>query len=469
MTSTLTVGVGAAVATDELDRLARVLQTAAEECHDIAARVRLLRTGGSPGRDADLGDVQASITASAERLSALTRALRAASALYSATERTASFAIEAVSAQIAAVAGLLLSRLGVVLLPILLTTAGRVALVWGLIPSELRELAVQSASPAVERAMPLMSEPAVLQALRMVLSGVDDAALGVIGVPPAAVGLVGETGLAISGIDSAALAVVGLAALAGASGVDAVRIDRVGSDLRRGGDTRQVAAPRSLADRIDRIPDPATPIVVERYLLPDGTDHVEVYISGTDSDATLGGDRPWDMASNVALIAGEPASSLQAVRAALISEGVTSDTSVVFTGYSQGGAIATALAESGAYRTAGLVTVGAPSGGLPVTGDYPAIVIEHRDDLVPVLSGIRRETTAVIVRGDALSDRSVAGGALPAHDLDLYRRTAARADAFESAALRTAIDALPQFGHAEAGTRLGDRSAYTATRIPSGG
>ena len=471
MTGGLSVGVGAAVVTDELEQLARALQSAAEQCHETAVRIPPLRRGDSTARDADLGDVQASIADSSERLGALARALRSASALYATTERTRAFAIESFAAQVAATAGLLVSRLGVLLLPSLLVAAGRIALVWGLIPSELRGVARQGFTAVVERALPVLSEPAVLDALRVVLSVADDAALGVAGVPPVLAGVVGETGLDLSGIDSAALAVVGLAALAGASGVDPVRIDRVGSDRlpphraysdpRRGGESGPVESPESLADRVGRIPDPATPIVIERYLMSDGTEHVEVYIAGTDAHAPMGGDRPWDMASNVALIAQEPASSLQAVRAALAAEGVTSETSVAFTGFSQGGVIATALAESGDYRTTGLVTVGAPSSGLRVQGHYPAIVIEHRDDVVPVLSGIRRETTAVVVRGDALTGTAHPERALPAHDLHLYRRTAAQADVFDSVVLRAAIDALPQ------PARPGERSAYTATRIPS--
>lgn len=477
MTGGLSVGVGAAVVTDELDWLASVLHAAAQQCHEILRRIPPLRTGDSPGRDADLAEIHASLAESGERLGSLARALRNASALYAATERTRTHAIETVGAQLAAAAGLLLSRLGVVLLPSLLAVASRAALLWQLIPSDLRESALQAAAPVLERALPVLSEPALLEALRVMLSAADDAALGVAGVPPILAGGLGETGLGVSGIDSAALAVLGLAALAGASGIDPVRIDRVGSDRlpphrarsepHRGGQSGPVEPPGSLADRVGRIPDPATPIVIERYSMPQGVDHVEVYIAGTDAQAPMGGDRPWDMASNVALIAGEQASSLQAVRAALAAEGVTSDMSVTFTGYSQGGAIATVLAESGDYRTAGLVTVGAPSGGLPVTGGYPAIVIEHRDDLVPVLSGIRRETTAVVVRGDALTDLDGTSaarphGALPGHDFERYQRTTAQADAFDNVTLRAAIDALPQPGG------RGERSAYTATRTPSG-
>ncbi|MFN4001361.1 hypothetical protein [Microcella sp.] len=458
MSGGLVVGVGAAVATDELERLAGALRTASAHCGEVVLRIPPLRTGESTGRDADLWQVQGATRTAAERLAALARALHEAATLYETAETVTARAVEAVAAQAAAAAGLLLSRLGVLLLPALVTAAGRAALLWGLVPAEQRDALGTAVGAGPLPAV--LSEPAALEALRYALSLADDAALGAAGLPPVVASAIGEPGLGLVGLDSAALAVVGLAALAGASGVDPVRIDRVSADLRRGGESRPVAPPASLADRAGRIPDPAAPIVIERYVLADGSPHVEVYIAGTDVHAELGGDRPWDMASNVALLAGEPASSVQAVQAALAAEGVTSATSIVFTGYSQGGAIATVLAESGDYRTTGLVTVGAPSGGLPVRGEYPAIVIEHREDLVPVLSGIRRESTAVIVRGDGLRADEQIEGMLPAHDLDRYRRTAAAADAHDSATLRAAIDALPR------PTSAGERTAWTATRVP---
>ena len=461
MTGTLAVGVGAGVAIDELERLSRALQSAAEHCFEVTARIPPLRTGVSHGIDADLWEIESAIVRSRDHLGDISRALRSAATLYETTERAAARSIELLASQFAAAAALVLSRLGLLVLPGLVVAASHVAAVMSILPDDQRELMSRELVAALSALLPALREPSMLEAIRAALTLADDAVLGTVGVPPTIVAALGEAGLDITGIDSAALAVVGLAALAGASGIDPVRIDRAGSDLRRGGETRPVAPPDSLADRVGRIPDAAAPIVIERYTLADGSEHVEVYIAGTDAHAAMGGDQPWDMASNVAIIAGAEASSVQAVRAALTAEGVTADTSIVFTGYSQGGAIATMLAESGDYRTTGLVTVGAPSGAMPVRGDYPAIVIEHRDDLVPVLSGIRRETSAVIVRGDAFAAGETADGSLPAHDLGRYLRTASQADAHDNVALRAAIDALPQV------PQSGTASAYTATRIPS--
>lgn len=428
----------------------------------MVVRLQLLRTHDSVAIDADLVDIDRTVRQARDRFDELTGALRFAIEAYSQTERIAATAVEAVLSQLAAAVGFVAARLGIVLLPGLINAALTGAAIWAILPSPLRDAAEHAAGDAAELILPTLSDARFVDSLRIALSLVDDASLGALGVPPPLVAALGETGADLTGIDSAALVVLGLASLAGASGTGPVRIDLVGSDRRRGEGITASEPPRSLADRVDRIPDSATPIVVERYPLPDGTWHFEVYIAGTDPHAELGGDRPWDMSSNIALVGGQQASSLQAVQAALLAAGATGTSSVVFTGYSQGGAIATALAESGQWNTTGLVTVGAPTGGMPVLGEYPAIVIEHREDLVPVLSGIRRETNAVIVRGDALETGSAHDAALPAHEIELYLATAAAADGHDSQMLQSAIAALPAVN----GT--GERLAFTATRVPNG-
>jgi hypothetical protein len=466
VTRSISVGGAASVATEHLELLAGRLRRASAECHEIIVRLPPLRTGDSVAREADLADIDRTVRGVREKLSDLAVALQVAAELYTQTERAAAAAVETVIAALAATVGLVAARLGLMIMPALVNAAIAGAAVWAVLPPAMRDAVAHGAAASLDQVVPVLSEPRFVDTLRQALSVVDDAALGAIGVPPALVAALGETGLEVSGIDSAALAVLGLAALAGSSGVDPVRVDRVGADRRRGEGQTASAPPTSLAERVGRVPDRATPIVIERYPEPEGTWHFEVYIAGTDSSAELGGDRPWDMASNVALVAEQNASSLQAVQAALLAAGATASSSVVFTGYSQGGAIATALAESGQWSTTGLVTVGAPTGGMPVQGDYPAVVIEHREDLVPVLSGIRRETNAVIVRGDALGSATghetalpAHETALPAHELGRYEATAAAADAHGNAALRAAIAGLP------APSTNGERMTFTATRI----
>lgn len=463
MTTAITVGGTTEVETEHLQALALRLERASAECHEVVLRLRPLRTHDSASRDADLADVERHVVRARERFDELAHVLRRAIELYSFTEGAATTAVESVLAQLAATVGLIASRLGLVLVPALINAAIAATAVWAVLPQHMRDSAAHGAGIALDQVAPVFSDPRFVSSLRVALTAVDDAALGALGVPPALVAALGETGAGVSGIDTAALAVLGLAALAGTSGVDPVRVEQVGADRRRGEGTTASAPPTSLADRVGRVPDAAIPIVIERYPLPDGTWHFEVYIAGTDSHAELGGDRPWDMASNVALVAEQNASSLQAVQAALLAAGATAASSVVFTGYSQGGAIATALAESGQWNTTGLVTVGAPTGGMPVLGTYPAVVIEHREDLIPVLSGIRRETNAVIVRGDALPVVATSDSVLPAHEIERYEATASLADEHSNGTLQSTIAALP------VARDTGERMAFTATRLSAGG
>ena len=102
-----------------------------------------------------------------------------------------------------------------------------------------------------------------------------------------------------------------------------------------------------------------------------------MFIAGTNDWSLHSTDSAFDMSSNLALVAGVQAASLIATERAMADAGVTRNDRVVFVGHSQGGAVAATLAESGRYDTAGLFTVGAPTGTLPVTGSYPSLTVEH--------------------------------------------------------------------------------------------
>ena len=156
-----------------------------------------------------------------------------------------------------------------------------------------------------------------------------------------------------------------------------------------------------VAGRLARLPGSETPIRIERYPLSDGTTHTEVFISGT-REWSLGAESdPFDMRSNLALVAGVPAAASIAARQAMRQARVGPRDPVVFIGHSQGGAVATALAQSGQFRTVGLITAGAPVGHMPVTGDYPALRIEHTDDPIVSLGGNALPGREVVVRRDS--------------------------------------------------------------------
>jgi hypothetical protein len=211
----------------------------------------------------------------------------------------------------------------------------------------------------------------------------------------------------------------------------------------------------TLAERIRRIPGPEHPIRIERYRVG-GSVETEVFIAGT-SDWSVGTtDNPFDLEGNLALVAGLPATSYFAVEMALRRSGVRPGDRVRFIGHSQGGLIATRMAESGRYTTTGLLTAGAPLGTVSVRGDYPAIHLGHTDDVVPELGGASAPTKGVgIHRHSGAGAADLAG----AHSLEAYESTAMAAD--ESPARK-------HFGSWSGGEASTQPEFYRASRAGSG-
>ena len=183
-------------------------------------------------------------------------------------------------------------------------------------------------------------------------------------------------------------------------------------------------APQSVGERVARIPETDNPIRVERYVDSAGRAHSEVYIAGTHDWGMGTTEEPFDVNSNIALVAGIPAASLVGVQSAMTRAGIKHGERVTFTGHSQGGMIAARLAESGTYRTTGLVVVGSPTGTLSATGGYPALALRHTDDVVPRLGGsdqgsgfttIERASTSPI--GDVVGAHKKSGYVQMARDL----------------------------------------------------
>lgn len=142
--------------------------------------------------------------------------------------------------------------------------------------------------------------------------------------------------------------------------------------------------PRTLRDRVDRIPDGDTHIRIERFT-EDGGSRFEVYLSGTN----FAGDEtdPWNVGSNFDLASSGTSASLDAVTTAMTSAGITSHTPVVVTGHSQGGLIALAVAATHRFDVRAVITVGTPVGAVPDVTDVPAVHIIHPEDPVPVFGG----------------------------------------------------------------------------------
>ena len=197
------------------------------------------------------------------------------------------------------------------------------------------------------------------------------------------------------------------------------------------------APPGTISERIARIPDPDTPIRIERYVSDQGDVRAEVYIAGTHEWSMGSSLDPFDMESNVALVAGVPAASLLGVHRAMTRAGIKPGDAVTFTGHSQGGIIAARLAESGRYRTTGLLTVGSPLGTLAITGSYPALALRHTDDLVPRLGGSDRTSGVMVVERPS---GAAPGDIVGAHERTGYHQTAQNLD---SSPARPRLPELP--------------------------
>jgi pimeloyl-ACP methyl ester carboxylesterase len=270
--------------------------------------------------------------------------------------------------------------------------------------------------------------------------------------------VLGDEGWGITGLDTSATLLTTIAARYGVTAESPVTV--------RSGAPRAAAAPESIADRIDRVPEGDSQVRIDRYEFPGQPDRFEVYIGGTIDFSPTATDEPWDMTSNVRGVAGLPAGSIDAVRTAMTDAGVTPDTPVVFTGYSQGGLVAARLAASGDYTAAGLVTVGAPAGQVLLPEGMPAIVIEHTDDIVPATGGLQINRGAVVVERELFAGVDPPSDfAVPAHQLAEYRDTARLVDA---AGDPRVVGAAAAIAAVTAGAAAGASVSYRAERVQKG-
>jgi hypothetical protein len=148
-------------------------------------------------------------------------------------------------------------------------------------------------------------------------------------------------------------------------------------------------APRDFGERFARIPTGSERVRIDRYDTPTGP-RFEAYLAGTDFGA--GPDNPWWVGANTELLASGVSRSMSAAESALAHAGVTGTTSIVFTGHSQGGALALALANSGRYAVAAVFTAGTPAGLVESPANVPVVHVVHPEDPVPALGGVIRGT-----------------------------------------------------------------------------
>ena len=271
-------------------------------------------------------------------------------------------------------------------------------------------------------------DPAVLDALGLALSSLDDAARGFL-LTETPRDLVVDDPASPNGTESIAalLAALGCRPAGGPLSVT-------------GGPQRRVAAPRDLAALAERLPDGSSPegqVRVERYDGAGGRRWI-VYVSGTVTFAPDGGEEPFDLSSNLLGVGDRPTDAQRAVLAAMREAGVAADEPVLLVGHSQGAITAARVAEHGGYRVGGVVELGGPTGQIVLPEDVPVLAAEHDEDLVPVLGGVaaggagglrRVLVTRSLPHGGARADAPPLGAGVPAHRTEHYAETLRQAEA----------------------------------------
>ncbi len=429
-------------ACDRLGRLYAVLLQCAADLDQVNSAV----TRGQLSRiDAPLSSIRAEealddtakiIRTVAPNVQRLRVALLIAAETYGRVEHSLAQLSQGVAARFGGLFGRSLPFFALVLLPATLSVGAGAAVTCAVLPPVLRQRALAALPKWLMQNSAPLSDPRVVQFIRLSAMSIDDVGGGLLMVPPEVMTLLGDEGLRVLGFTTAAGMLVRLSRPSGLFTETPITISRVGR--------QSITTPvEGYGGRIDRIPQGRAQIRIDRYEELGRPDRFEVYIGGTKDFGVLAATEPWDMTSNLNGVAGQESGASSAVRQAMADAGVTATSPIVFTGHSQGGLIAANLAASGDFSTMGLLTVGAPVGQIDVPAAVSFVAIEHTDDLVPATGGTWASTDPVLVRRHYFAGRAVdTGNILPAHQLDAYRNTAELVDASRERRLMRALEQM---------------------------
>lgn len=469
---TTMVATGALLA--QAARLARLHADAADWSARLE-RVRVLEDESAPAWSAgDPGLVvfaaRQSIDAIETRSGELSESLVAAAEAYGRAERTAEMLARIAGSWVAHTLGRLAPLILAAAIPA--ATAGAVAwLLGGLLGLEdqrgggrgdqgqdLRPGPRPLANPDPR----LLTNPAVVAMIRVLVSSVDDAAAGAVGLPFPVSAALGDEGAGLVGVTASAAGTLAAARSIGMLRETPVTVARVGRP-------RPATPPTGFADLAARIPAVsrgAPQVRIERY---GGADAAWlVYIGGTIEWSPVSAGEPWDMTSNITAVAEQGAGSYRAVVQAMREAGIRPTDPVIPVGHSQGGLVAAQLAAAGEFRTVAVATFGAPVAQVPVPPGLPQVAVEHAEDLVPAFGGSAGDAPArLTVRRELFAGAAVPASPLPAHGLVNYRETARLVDASPAPALvdfRTLLAATVGTAPGVATRWRGSRSAAIASK-----
>jgi hypothetical protein len=442
------------VATEDLFMAVTTCRAVSAALAELEQRARALAWFPDGQRAVDLLRVAGRIGELATRLEELGVRLASAADAYSLVEQVATSAAATAVGQGGYWAGLLGPAIVAALPPAVLVGS---VLAGGVLVATSRE--VWQANRGV-----LLSDPRIVNLVRLAVDGADDAARGALHVPWLPSQLADDRMTGLFGREETAQGLLlGLQAT-GVLSPSAAAVRRV--------DTRSTEPPSSVADLVRRIPGGGKDqpqVRIERYPSQQGDRYV-VYLGGTVEVGLGAAADPWDLSSDLAGIAGSRADSAQAAADAMAAAGIGPDDGVLLVGYSQGGLLASRLASDPRFAVAGIVTVGSPGASIEVPAELPVLALEHSDDLVPALSGVPnarpRPSAQVTVSRSAFDGRPpIAAAAVPAHSLAQYRVTAGLVDHCEEgrvAAVRQRILAFLPAGR-------GESSRWRAERVSGDG
>lgn len=426
---TVSGGRSSRVATEEMSRYSAQLRGFAETAIGVRARLGVLNaTVSVPVINAlnapvsalnaheSVDDCFALLWFASLKAQMLAGTVDAAADAYGTVDRIAQGLMQSLMAEAARALGRVSPLLITGAIPSILMGAG----LWLLTPEERRHAAFSW----LEGKTAIISDPRVVDFVRLSVSSVDDFGGGLAGVPRVVMALFGDEALGILGFSTAAGILTGTVRTAGLLRETPVAVETRGAAVA-------VAPVTGFGDRAKRIPEGKGQVVIERYEVPGQPDRFEIYIGGTRDGSLVTGSEPWDNTSNLTSMASESllavgdSGSSRAVAAAMLKAGIGPENPVQITGYSQGAMVGLEIANSGLFTVESVFTVGGPTGELPVPDSTSYLALEHEEDLLVAGGGVRRDPDTVVVQRALFENGEVPStSVLPAHELGRYRESA---------------------------------------------
>jgi hypothetical protein len=401
------------------------------------------------------------ITQGIEEAEHVAQMVREAMRNYGITEAMNTQLLKHLEAQLGYGIGRIIPIITLLALPVL-STAAAAALLVGVIKGQSPGEVVRELGQWARERAGVLTDPLTVTLVRGAMHSSDDVLGGFLQIPEVLVDMLGEYGANVTDLGTTAAVVAGLGRTVGLLMESPVVVTRT--------TTTPTTPPTTLVGRAARIPEPSAEegeqIRIDRYSTPGQPDRFEVYIAGTVDLSPISDTEPWDMTSNVSAIAGMSAASAEAVKEAMAQAGITASSPVVLTGHSQGGLIATTIAESGEYNVQAVVTFGAPTGSIPLPPEIAVLSARHTDDVVPALGGHDVSMDAIVVEREVYTDDPVpTDQVFPAHQLSHYQETARRIDLEEDPAVLGMLARLDDFAEgAGRGVTTVESTTYLARR-----